>query len=338
MIYGINAYDDPPPVVPPADGIFDFVLGQYSYGGLPLTAGDVVADTTAIIDGVGLWVNRSGIVAADDLASVLQSGEFTVVVHFVQPSILGQPTLIRITKVANVTEFITLYVNASDQLEYSDGHVGQSDRVITHTLATLAMGSHCVAASRKGDGSLLEMSVDGLPNVTAGGGAELTAGLDHSTLGSTSMGGGICCIRKVEIYATAQDSTMLQPMALNNDPISAPVNDNFADAASIAVGETKVQLDVLGTLEAGEPSVGYGLSVWFKYDALADATRTVDVTGSDHDVGAFVYTGATVDALTPVASGDSTGTFTFSATTGVTYWIACTADVDYSGMLKLALT
>lgn len=104
----------------------------------------------------------------------------------------------------------------------------------------------------------------------------------------------------------------------------APPNDNFADAQAIeGTGGTVKSPGAGSTKEAGEPSHGEGLeadrSVWFRWTAPANTRVGFVIRGA---VGALaVYTGASLDTLTPV--GRERGfSRVFEATAGATYQVA----------------
>src|SRR3954454_6551581 len=112
---------------------------------------------------------------------------------------------------------------------------------------------------------------------------------------------------------------------------AAPSNDNFS-AASVLLPATGSRngTNVDATKEAGEPShagnVGGG-SAWYKWVAPATGTATFDTVGSGLDTLLAVYTGSSVDTLTPVASNDDflgwkwTSQLGFAATARTAYYI-----------------
>src|SRR3954470_4587945 len=113
---------------------------------------------------------------------------------------------------------------------------------------------------------------------------------------------------------------------------TTPSNDNFSAAAVLlpATG-SRNGTNVDATKETGEPShagnIGGG-SAWYKWVAPATGTATFDTVGSGFDPLLAVYTGSSVDTLTPVASNDDflgwkwTSQLGFAATGGTTYYIA----------------
>ncbi|HEX5418250.1 MAG TPA: Calx-beta domain-containing protein [Chloroflexota bacterium] len=113
-------------------------------------------------------------------------------------------------------------------------------------------------------------------------------------------------------------------LTLNWEP--PPVNDNFVSAAAIAGPTGRVTGTTIGAtreptepLHAGFPGIG---SVWYTWTATDDAVFRFDVTGSDFAPILAVYTGSSLDKLTPVASTLDMGVVTFTARRGTVYQIA----------------
>jgi hypothetical protein len=127
-------------------------------------------------------------------------------------------------------------------------------------------------------------------------------------------------------------------------PPGPPANDNFAAATAIsgpgATGTVTVTgFNSLSTVETGEPThasnaTTLGHTVWWKWTAPASGAVTVDTAGSYFDTTMGVYTGTSVASLAtlgtnddvPNAAGSTThntwSTVSFTATTGITYYIA----------------
>jgi len=95
----------------------------------------------------------------------------------------------------------------------------------------------------------------------------------------------------------------------------APANDNFSDISTIAGSSgTTLGSNVSATAEPGEPDHYDGnpvsASVWWHYTAPSDGLLMVDTVGSELEPGKHldtvlaIYTGVSVDALTPLASND----------------------------------
>ena len=87
-------------------------------------------------------------------------------------------------------------------------------------------------------------------------------------------------------------------------------NNAFASATAVtALPFSVTAFDTrAATFQAGEPvpscTDGVGRTVWYRYAPAADATLSVDTTGSDFDTVLAVYRGAALDALTQVACSD----------------------------------
>src|SRR6185369_3292674 len=97
------------------------------------------------------------------------------------------------------------------------------------------------------------------------------------------------------------------------------------------------------TKEPGEPdhagNAG-GSSVWFRWAAPASGRYVFNTAGSAFDTLLAVYTGSSVSSLHTVASNDDgdidvTSAVSFSATTGITYYVAVDGFDDESGALVL---
>jgi hypothetical protein len=137
-----------------------------------------------------------------------------------------------------------------------------------------------------------------------------------------------------------------------------PVNDAFASAAPpppMPVGGGSVRglfsgTTVEATAQLGEPTHTLGSapteSVWYAFTAPADRPMVVDTCRSPAFATALaVYTGATVDALTPVVSNEGSleclslggSRVRFDATNGTAYRIAVDGMGDQEGAFELSL-
>jgi hypothetical protein len=128
-----------------------------------------------------------------------------------------------------------------------------------------------------------------------------------------------------------------------------PANDAFDRAASL--GATRSNLNWgsnrFATAQAGEPQhagVAGGHSIWFKWTAPRSGEFTFDTCGSSIDTLLAVYSGAAVNALTPVASNDDAGgecspasRVVFTATVGTVYRIAVDGKAGTVGAITLHL-
>lgn len=126
-------------------------------------------------------------------------------------------------------------------------------------------------------------------------------------------------------------------------------NDNFANAVALA-GPTggSAGSNVGATKESGEPehklNNAGGASIWYRWTAPSNMIAVVSTEGSSIDTVLAVYTGSSVNGLSPVVRADDRGTninvlldktsiTNFAALAGVTYRIA----VDgFSGSAGLA--
>ncbi len=127
---------------------------------------------------------------------------------------------------------------------------------------------------------------------------------------------------------------------------AAPLNDGFAsreDLGSVLPVEVE-RTNREATREEGEPELGSGHSIWFKWQAPATELVTIDTCkggiGLRAEVG--VFTGSALGALTKVAGGFDEGegdcpgngwgtTATFRAVAGVEYAIGVDAVASFSG-------
>jgi List-Bact-rpt repeat protein len=119
---------------------------------------------------------------------------------------------------------------------------------------------------------------------------------------------------------------------------AAPVNDNFADATTLpsVLPFEKEGTNVEATKEAGEPNHagnGGGHSVWYSWTPSSSGPAGVQSASCfELDALVAVYTGPSVNSLTPVASNATPSSPScffselpqaeFEAVAGTTYWIA----------------
>ena len=125
-------------------------------------------------------------------------------------------------------------------------------------------------------------------------------------------------------------------------------NDDFSNASALPASDAFITgTNVGATEEAGEPDHATrpgGNSVWYKWTASASGIVSVNTDGSSFDTVLAVYTGTAVNALTLVGAnddyfGDTASFLTFTATAGVTYYIAVDGvNESQSGSLFLELT
>lgn len=137
--------------------------------------------------------------------------------------------------------------------------------------------------------------------------------------------------------------TLFGPSTPNS---TVPANDNFINRAEVSGDNlTVIAYNADATLEGGEPSNPGSIAktVWFSWTAPADASVTLDTTGTSVSGHFFaVYVGNAISDLAPVAGDTSSSTnpitSTFSARGGVTYSITVGSRFNNSGNLVLALT
>jgi subtilisin family serine protease len=111
---------------------------------------------------------------------------------------------------------------------------------------------------------------------------------------------------------------------------ATPANDAFANAVGLPGQGTYRGSTVGATAEAGEPDhAGVTTtvrSIWWRVTPTASGTMVLDTCGSTYDTTLAVYTGAAVNALTPVVANDDwcggQSRVSFAATAGTTYRIA----------------
>ena len=121
-------------------------------------------------------------------------------------------------------------------------------------------------------------------------------------------------------------------LLVGSAPAAPPDNDNFSAAIVLrAATGSYFGANQEATKETGEPlhagNAG-GASVWYRWVAPSTGVATFDTFGSGFDTVLAVYTGPSVDALTPVASNDDalgwkwTSQAGFPVSAGTTYYIA----------------
>lgn len=122
-----------------------------------------------------------------------------------------------------------------------------------------------------------------------------------------------------------------------------PLNDLFANAIVLTGSTGSITSGNVGAAKepgepdhAGEPG---GRSVWFRWTAPSTGDFTFHTAGSEIETLLAVYTGASVNALTLIASnsapGDSGSSVTFPAIAGTTYRIAIDGFLRQAGMFVL---
>ncbi len=125
-----------------------------------------------------------------------------------------------------------------------------------------------------------------------------------------------------------------------------PFNDDFAARARLTGSNLAIRnVNTGATTENGEPAIAGQAgtaSLWWEWRAPTTALVRLTTSGSAYDTVLGVFTGSTIDALTPVAGNDNdAGTTTsrleFTAQAGVTYQIAVAGKGGASGLTILDL-
>src|SRR5262249_32272666 len=89
--------------------------------------------------------------------------------------------------------------------------------------------------------------------------------------------------------------------------VGAPANDNFPGTTLSGLPTSATGTNVGASSESGEPNhagVTGGASVWYSWTAPSSGPVVVDTCGSNFNTLLGVYTGATVNALSEVASNN----------------------------------
>ncbi|HVU24982.1 MAG TPA: PQQ-binding-like beta-propeller repeat protein [Opitutus sp.] len=125
-----------------------------------------------------------------------------------------------------------------------------------------------------------------------------------------------------------------------------PFNDNFADRAKLSGVTIHVRSNNVGaTAESGEPAlagVTAAATLWWTWTATGVNNVRIDTSGSAYDTVLAVYTGSSLNALTPVASNDdssgTTSAVTFTSQANTTYQIAVGGKAGATGYTALAIS
>lgn len=335
-------------------GMLDFMHGVYKWGEDTYTADEVIDTPSAVVPGLGLWVQdyqvvdpfdnlpAIGILAGDFLNHLLL-GDFTIVSETFS-NYYAVPVYI------DGTHVLGYEAQSNSQLlvyDYS-ADLRQIAKVETVGFGVPEYNIH--ALTRTTSHLALRVSEGEFAGTTWEDGATATASFTATAAyigggpGSNGAYGAMLCTRMV--FYPAQDNGDLA--GLIADPLlTAPANDDFADAIAITLGQTLTGHNFLATDEVGEPnhgSAGGACSVWWKYVAAASGDVTVDIT-SPGDFGGngavvAVYTGASVGALSEVDSASDwpRASLTFSATSGTTYHIAVDGAGGGNGPITITLS
>ena len=121
--------------------------------------------------------------------------------------------------------------------------------------------------------------------------------------------------------------------------MSAPVNDNFADA-QLLTGSSIVQAgsNVDATVESGEPPLNSTTkSIWYKWIPPATGVVSINTTGSSFSCGFNIYTGSVVGTLTAVPNV-TVSPRRFWANANIIYYIQMGGFGSTSGATVLNIT
>jgi hypothetical protein len=136
-------------------------------------------------------------------------------------------------------------------------------------------------------------------------------------------------------------------------PPAAPSNDNFVSATVLpgVQGGGITGTNISATKEAGEPDpvpavTTGGRSVWYNWTSPVNGTATFDTNGSDFDTVLAIYTGASVNSLSRLASNDDidtageifTSSVQFPVTAGTVYRITVDGFDGDTGNIQLNWT
>lgn len=122
-----------------------------------------------------------------------------------------------------------------------------------------------------------------------------------------------------------------------------PFNDNFAERAKVSGANLAIRTVNTGATVEAEPAIAGqtgGASLWWEWTPTISAQVRISTDGSGYDTLVGVFTGASLDALTPVASNDdepgkTTSRLEFAAQAGTTYQIVVAGKADGNGLTLL---
>lgn len=132
----------------------------------------------------------------------------------------------------------------------------------------------------------------------------------------------------------ADDLTGAQLLYGRAGGFSPPRNDNLMYATPVFLNNNSATVSwtsIGATREPGEPHHGHsndGASIWWKWNATANGTLTINTLGTNFDTVLAAYTGEYINTLTQLAANDDTSaterrsTITFNVTAGTAYSIA----------------
>src|SRR5206468_1951435 len=112
---------------------------------------------------------------------------------------------------------------------------------------------------------------------------------------------------------------------------SASTNDSFAGAQTVTGWSGSASgTNASASSEAGEPRIGVGQTLWFRWTAPGDGAVAFDVTHPFDGVAVepllALYTGSSVGSLVRVS--DAVGYVHERVTAGTTYWLQLDSEYD----------
>ena len=288
---------------------------------------DLNGNTLIINSGNGNTMNASGAISGDGVVRVEGGG--------------SQPIRIQ-GSTGNTYTGTTIVTNGTASLEKSSGNALCGNITVGSTGTASLLWTAADQINDASDvalvqtGSLLDLAgfADTLGNLTLAAGTSVETGtggvltVNLLTVGGTPMAAGTYTSAE-SAFVTGSGSVVV----LGAPPPSPPVNDNFADAIDLP-GSTGTQTGTTtlnATIETGEPDCGATNTVWFKWTCTTTGNFTISTSGSTNlsagewDAILGIYTGASVDALTPLpGTPQNIGqpeTMTVAVTAGNTYYI-----------------
>ena len=125
-------------------------------------------------------------------------------------------------------------------------------------------------------------------------------------------------------------------------PPTGPANDDFANATTVTLGSISQATTTDATLQTGEPAPSctssFGKSVWYRFTPTTTRRIIANTVGSNFDTVLAVYTGSSLDALTPLKCNDdrpldSLSKVKMKVFAGTTYWFQVGGYQGLSGQL-----
>lgn len=243
-----------------------------------------------------------------------------------------------LSRTADPVQLATVTIAASD----ADATEGSSDNgtfTITRTGSTGAALS--VSLSVGGTATNNVDYAEMAPSFTLPAGAS-SGTITIDTLDDSQVEGDETVIVSLQSGTGYDVGTPAAATVTIADNDSTVGNDLFGNAAVMS-GAVELGTNVGATSESGEPGHAgspASASVWWRWTASFSGSVTFHTNGSGFDTVLAVYTGTSVNALTPVASDDDSGNgnaslLNFTATAGVTYHVAVDGSGGATGSITL---